>query len=247
MLELKSLKKSYGALCVTDNLSVAVAQGELRAIIGPNGAGKTSLIAQIAGELRSDSGIILFGGRDITRETAAKRCVSGISRTYQISSLFKTLSVFDNVRIAVQAHKGHSYRFLRDSSREEELIQPAIVAIDKVGLGNKLHERVGSLSHGDQRRLEIAMALAASPQILLLDEPTAGMGAEDSAQIAKLIAQLKGRMSIILIEHDMSTVFALADTITVLVRGRELVTGTPQDVRSNAEVKASYLGDSVDA
>lgn len=247
MLEITGLCKSYGALRVTDHLSINIADGELRAIIGPNGAGKTSLISQIGGELKSDSGAVTFNSHSINALSAPKRCRLGISRTFQISSLFKTLSVVENVRLAAQAHQGHSFRFLADAAKDGRLTEPALAILEKVELAEKVHELALNLSHGDQRRLEIAMALVQRPKLLLLDEPTAGMGANDSANMARLIAGLKGNMSIVLVEHDMSTVFAVADTITVLVNGREIFTDVPSNVRSSTEVQVSYLGDSDDA
>lgn len=243
MLEIKSLCKAYGALKVTDNISMRVETGELRAIIGPNGAGKTSLLTQLAGELAPDSGHILVDGRDITAETGAWRCRSGVARTYQITSLLTSFSAIDNVRIAAQGVRGRSFSFLAPMRAEQDLTDAAMQALELVGLGRHAHIQVDELAYGEQRQLEIAMGLVSNPRILLLDEPTAGMGAEDSARIVALIRSLKGRITIVLVEHDMNTVFGLADKISVLVQGREIVCGTPDEVRGHPEVRAHYLGE----
>jgi branched-chain amino acid transport system ATP-binding protein len=247
MLEIRNLHKAFGALKVTDDLSLTVADGELRAVIGPNGAGKTSLLAQIAGELAPDRGQILFGERDVTALSTPKRRREGISRTYQIPSLLRGFSALDNARLAVQPHAGHSFRFYRDAREESGLTEPALALLRRVGLEGRAHVVAGRLAHGEQRQLELAMALAGDPRLLLLDEPTAGMGAEDCARMTALIASIKGWTSIILVEHDMQTVFAVADRVTVLVNGGEILTGTPAEVRASEEVRTSYLGDDADA
>jgi branched-chain amino acid transport system ATP-binding protein len=247
MLELQRLNKSFGALAVTQNLDLTVSEGELRAIIGPNGAGKTSLLAQIAGELAPDSGQIILRGENITSLSTPARCRAGIGRTYQISSVLRGFSTLDNVRLALQAHDGHSYRFFRDARRDRRTTAQSLSMLSRAGLEAKADVLAQHLAHGEQRQLEIAMALSSEPDLLLLDEPTAGMGRADSDRITGLIAELKGSTSIILVEHDMRAVFALADRITVLVGGRELMTGEPAEVRANASVRASYLGQSGDA
>jgi branched-chain amino acid transport system ATP-binding protein len=247
MLELQRLNKSFGALAVTQDLDLTVSEGELRAIIGPNGAGKTSLLAQIAGELAPDSGQIILRGENITSLSTPARCRSGIGRTYQISSVLRGFSTLDNVRLALQAHDGHSYRFFRDARRDRRTTAQSLSMLSRAGLEAKADVLAQHLAHGEQRQLEIAMALASEPDLLLLDEPTAGMGRADSDRITGLIAALKGSTSIILVEHDMRAVFALADLITVLVGGRELMTGAPAEVRANDTVRASYLGQNGDA
>lgn len=243
MLETRKLCKSYGALTVTDAINLQIAAGELRAIIGPNGAGKTSLLTQLAGETRPDSGAIMLKGRDITTLPANQRCRLGIARTYQITSLLKSFSALDNVRIAAQGVDGHSFHFLKAMRKETELNRRAMQALDDVGLLAQRDTPADTLAYGEQRQLEIAMALVSQPRLLLLDEPTAGMGAEDSTRIADLIRSLKGKLTMILVEHDMNTVFSLADNISVLVQGRELICGAPEHIRGNADVRTHYLGE----
>lgn len=244
MLETRKLCKSYGALKVTDSVDLRVEPGELLAIIGPNGAGKTSLLTQLAGETRPDSGAILLAGDDVTALPANRRCRLGVARTYQITSLLKSFSALDNVRIAAQGVDGHSFRFLRPLRGEADLTRRAMQALDDVGLLGQRDVPADVLAYGEQRQLEIAMALVSRPRLLLLDEPTAGMGSDDSAHIASLIRSLKGKLTMILVEHDMNTVFGLADRISVLVQGRELICGTPDVIRGNADVRTHYLGDS---
>lgn len=243
MLETRDLCKTYGALQVTDSLNMRVEQGELRAVIGPNGAGKTTLLAQLAGELPPSSGRIYLDGLDVTRESVSRRCRRGIARTYQLTSLLKSFSTIDNVRVAVQGVDGHSFSFLRAMRSEQALIDRAVEALDSVGLLSRCDVAADELGYGEQRQLEIAMALATRPRLLLLDEPTAGMGADDSARIMELIRGLKGTMTIVLVEHDMKAVFGLADRITVLAQGREIVSGTVDEVRGNALVREHYLGE----
>ncbi len=242
MLETRSLCKAYGALKVTDSVDLRVDTGELRAIIGPNGAGKTSLLAQLAGELMPDSGSIVLDGQEITRQPSYWRCRNGVARTYQITSLLKSFSAIDNVRIAAQGVDGNSYRFLRPMRNEPILTDKSLDALDAVGLLDQQDVPADELAYGEQRQLEIAMALVSRPKLLLLDEPTAGMGADDSIRIVELIRSLKGKLTMVLVEHDMNTVFGLADRISVLVHGKELICGTPDKVRGNPEVRTHYLG-----
>ena len=242
MIETRDLCKRYGALQVTDSLNLKVAPGELRALIGPNGAGKTTLLAQLAGELPSSSGRIFLDGVDVTGESVSRRCKRGIARTYQLTSLLKSFSAIDNVRIAVQGVDGHSFHFLRPMRAERELTQRAVQALDSVGLLPRRDIAADELGYGEQRQLEIAMALATRPRLLLLDEPTAGMGSDDSARILELIRGLKGTMTIMLVEHDMKAVFGLADRISVLAQGREIACGTVDQVRASALVREHYLG-----
>jgi branched-chain amino acid transport system ATP-binding protein len=243
MLETRALCKTYGALTVSESLNLKVAEGELRAVIGPNGAGKTTLLAQLAGELPPSSGRIFLDGVDVTRDSVSRRCRRGIARTYQLTSLLKSFSTIDNVRVAVQGVDGHSFSFVRPMRAERALTDRALEALDCVGLLSRRDVAADELGYGEQRQLEIAMALATRPRLLLLDEPTAGMGAEDSLRIMELVRGLKGTMTIVLVEHDMKTVFGLADRISVLAQGREIVCGTVDEVRGNALVREHYLGE----
>jgi branched-chain amino acid transport system ATP-binding protein len=243
MLETRDLYKHFGGLVATDHVSLSIREGELHAVIGPNGAGKTTLIAQLAGELRPDGGAILFDGKDVTRTPVQRRAASGLARSFQITSVFPSFSALANVALAVQAHAGHSFRFWRRAARDAALTGPARDALELVGLGSRAEVPAELLSHGEQRQLEIAMALATRPRMLLLDEPMAGMGPAEGASMVDLLRKLKGRYTILLIEHDMDAVFALADWITVLVHGAVIATGTPEEIRYDAEVRRAYLGE----
>ena len=243
LLRVDNLVRRFGGIMATDNLSLEVPRGELHAIIGPNGAGKTTLISQLTGQLTPNSGTIHFAGRDVTGLPSYRRSRLGLARSFQITSLFSEFTALDNVALAVQAHRGHSFRFWRDARREEELRQPAQAALARVGLQQRAGVRVARLSHGEHRQLEIAMALVAEPRLLLLDEPMAGMGPEESARMVEMLRQLKGSMTVLLIEHDMEAVFALADRLTVLVYGRIIASGDPEAVRADAAVRQAYLGE----
>jgi len=243
LLRVDNLVKRFGGLVATDNLTLDIAPGEVHAVIGPNGAGKSTLIAQLSGDLRPDSGAILFAGRDVTRLSTAARARRGFARSFQITSIFRDFTAEDNVAMAVQAHDGHSFRFWRPARRDPALREPAGAVLERVGLGDRRHRIAGELAHGEQRQLELAMALATAPALLLLDEPMAGMGLEESRDMVALLAGLKGDMAILLVEHDMDAVFALADRITVLVNGRAVATGTPQAIRADAQVRRAYLGE----
>jgi len=221
---------------------MAVEAGEIYAVIGPNGAGKTTLIAQLAGALQPNAGRILFDGRNITRLPPHARARLGLARTFQITSIFHEFTALDNVALAVQAHDGHSFRFWREARGERRLREPARAALDRVGLADRADVTARYLSHGEHRQLEIAMTLATAPRMLLLDEPMAGMGADESARMVETLMSLKGGQTILLIEHDMDAVFALADRITVLVYGRAIATGTPDEIRANDAVRTAYLG-----
>ncbi len=245
LLEVDSLVKRFGGLVATDRFSLALPEGELHAVIGPNGAGKTTLLAQLAGELAADEGTIRFAGSDVTRLSVHARARRGLARSFQITSIFREFTALDNVALAVQAHAGHSFRFWRRARAEAALYEPAAAVLAQVGLAARAQVPAATLAHGEQRALEIAMALAARPRLLLLDEPMAGMGPEDSARMVRLLGSLKGKLTILLVEHDMDAVFALADRITVLVYGRAIATGAPQAIRSNAEVRQAYLGEEV--
>ncbi len=243
LLEVRGLNKHFGGVVATDNFDLAVEVGEIHAVIGPNGAGKTTLIAQLAGALASDSGTIRFDGQDITHAPVHARSARGLARSFQITSVFHEFTVLDNVALAVQAHDGHSFRFWADAGLDETLRGPAHAALDRVGLAGREKIVARTMSHGEHRQLEIAMALATAPKMLLLDEPMAGMGLEESRRMVELLQSLKGDQTILLIEHDMDAVVALADRITVLVYGRAIATGTPGEIRLNREVRAAYLGE----
>jgi branched-chain amino acid transport system ATP-binding protein len=243
LLRVENLVRRFGGILATDNLSLDVNSGELHAIIGPNGAGKTTLISQLTGQLLPNSGSIHFAGHDITRMPAYRRSGLGVARSFQITSLLPDFSVIDNVALAAQAHDGHSFHFWRNARKETRLRETARAALDRVGLGARAETLVSKLSHGEQRELELAVALATRPQMLLLDEPMAGLGPTESARMVKLLQELRREVTIVLVEHDMDAVFALADRITVLVYGRIIASGAPAAIRANEEVKRAYLGD----
>lgn len=243
LLIIENMVKRYGGLLATDALSLTVREGELHAIIGPNGAGKTTLIKQLTGEIHSDSGSVTFAGRQIRRMSEPARSHLGLARSFQITSLFQNFTVLENITLAVQAHHGHSFRFWRPASKTALLVEPALETLRQMGLDAKKDTIVSALSHGEQRQLEIAVALATKPKMLLLDEPMAGMSVEDSANLVGILKTLKAQYSILLIEHDMDAVFSLADRITVLVYGKAIATGTPEEIRQNPEVRHAYLGE----
>jgi branched-chain amino acid transport system ATP-binding protein len=243
VLEAVGLYKSFGGVHATDDLHLSVQAGELHAVIGPNGAGKTTLISQLCGWQYPDRGIIRFNGRDITRMPAHRRAQLGMARSFQITSLIMDLSVRDNVALAVQATEGSSFRFVRAARSEQHIQQQALQNLALVGLEEKADLAAAALSHGEHRRVEMAMALASKAPLLLLDEPMAGLGAEEGVKMVELLQGLKGQRTMVLIEHDMDAVFALADRISVLVAGHIIATDTPQAIRTNAQVLAAYLGE----
>ena len=243
LLQVGHLAKRFGGIVATDDVAFNVKKGELHAVIGPNGAGKTTLIAQLSGQLRPDSGRVRFAGNDITALPVHRRSALGLARSFQITSLFLDFSVLDNVALAVQAHAGHSFRFWRNARSEKDLRAPARTALARVGLSERADMPASALSHGEHRQLELAMALAGSPRLLLLDEPMAGLGPEESARMVAMLRALKSEVTILLVEHDMEVVFALADRITVLVYGRVIVSGAPADIRANRQVRDAYLGE----
>jgi branched-chain amino acid transport system ATP-binding protein len=243
LLRVENLVRRFGGLVATDNLSLEVAPGELHAIIGPNGAGKTTLISQLTGQLMPNSGAIHFAGQDITGLPSYKRSGLGLARSFQITSLLRDFTAADNVALAAQAHAGHSYRFWANARKERPLREAAHAALARVGLGKRADVLVSELSHGEQRELELAVALATKPQLLLLDEPMAGLGVTESQRMVALLKELRKEVTIVLVEHDMEAVFALADRITVLVYGRVIASGAPDEIRANEEVKRAYLGD----
>jgi branched-chain amino acid transport system ATP-binding protein len=243
LLQVEHLTKRFGGITASDDITMDVADRELHAVIGPNGAGKTTLLGQLTGELAANSGTIRFAGTDITTVAAWQRSALGLARSFQVTSLFLDFTAIDNAALAVQAHAGHSFRFWRDARREPGLRRPARDALDRVGLGERADVLAASLSHGEQRQLEIAMAIATRPRMLLLDEPMAGMGPDESARLVAMLRELRREVAILLVEHDMEAVFALADRITVLVYGRVIASGTPEAIRANAEVRRAYLGE----
>ncbi|MEC9296374.1 MAG: ABC transporter ATP-binding protein [SAR324 cluster bacterium] len=243
MLKVNSLVKSFGGLLATDNLSFEVDAGKLHAVIGPNGAGKTTLISQITGETKPDSGTVIFDGDDISDVPVHLRSARGLARSFQITNIFPDMTTWDNVALAVQAQAGHSFHFWKDARKDPLLREPALVFLEQVGLAKRAGIVAGQLSHGEHRQLEIAMALATRPKMLLLDEPMAGMGPEESKAMVDILQGLKQKLTILLIEHDMDVVFTLADQITVLVYGRGIATDSPEAIRNHPEVQAAYLGE----
>jgi len=243
LLRVKDLVRRFGGITATDNVSLDVAKSELHAVIGPNGAGKTTLISQLTGHLTPNAGSVSLAGRDITHMPAHRRCALGLARSFQITSLLLDFTAADNVALAAQAHHGHSFRFFGDVRKEAGLRDAAQAALQRVGLAERANVLVSKLSHGEQRELELAVALATKPQLLLLDEPMAGLGVTESARMVKLLQELRKEVTIVLVEHDMEAVFALADRITVLVYGRVIASGSPAEIRQNEEVKRAYLGD----
>jgi branched-chain amino acid transport system ATP-binding protein len=243
LLSVQNLSKSYGALKVTQHVSLDVHEGQIHAIIGPNGAGKTTLISQLSGQLRSDSGRVVYAGEDITRLDMAGRVRLGLARSFQLTTLLPCFSVLENVALAVQAREGSSFRFLRPAASEQALNDQAMGCLADVGLSDRARQLAGSLSHGEKRQLELAVALATRPRLLLLDEPLAGTGHEEAAHLVALFGRLKDRVTMVLIEHDMNAVFALADTVSVLVYGQIVASGNPVDVRADPKVRTAYLGE----
>jgi branched-chain amino acid transport system ATP-binding protein len=245
LLQVDGLVKRFGGLVATDHAQLSVLPGEVHALIGPNGAGKTTLIQQIAGALAPDAGQVLFDGADITGLAMHQRVLRGLARSYQITSIFKRLSVLDNVALAVQARDGHNLRFWRPARAERQRYDEAAALVAQVGLGPRLHVLAGALAHGEQRQLELGLTLATRPRLLLLDEPMAGMGPDESQRMVTLLLSLRQHCTLLLVEHDMGAVFRLADRISVLVFGRVIACGTPDEIRRHPEVQRAYLGDEV--
>ncbi len=243
LLRIESLCKSFGAVKACHDLSLEVHAGEIHALIGPNGAGKTTLLNQIAGDLTPDSGQIFLAGQDITHLPLYRRAHLGLARSYQITSVFANLSVEENMLLAIQAHHGHSFRFWGRGLKDPQLLAELGPALETVGLSERAETIAGNLSHGEKKQLEVGMALACKPQLLLLDEPMAGMGPGGSIELSKLIYKLKKEMTILLVEHDMEAIFSLADRITVLVYGEVVATGSVEEIRSNPAVRQAYLGE----
>jgi branched-chain amino acid transport system ATP-binding protein len=243
LLRVDNLVRRFGGIVATDHVCLDVAKGEIHAIIGPNGAGKTTLISQLTGHLTPHAGSVYLAGRDITAMPAYRRCALGLARSFQITSLLPDFTAADNVALAAQAHDGSSFRFFGNARKERGLRDAAHAALARVGIEDRADVPVARLSHGEQRQLEFAVALATRPQLLLLDEPMAGLGVTESAAMVKLLAELRREVSIVLVEHDMEAVFALADRISVLVYGRIIASGRPDQIRANDEVRRAYLGD----
>jgi branched-chain amino acid transport system ATP-binding protein len=243
LLHVQELTKRFGGLTATDGAQLAVRAGEIHALIGPNGAGKTTLVQQLAGALAPDAGRIVFDGTDVTHLPQHRRVLRGLARSYQITTVFKRLSVHDNLALAVQARQPHPLAFWRPARRDAARYEAAAALAARVGLRDHLAQPAGALSHGAQRQLEVGLALATRPRLLLLDEPMAGMGAEESERMVGLLASLRAEVTILLVEHDMDAVFRLADTISTLVAGRVIASGAPAAIRDHAEVRRAYLGD----
>lgn len=243
LLEIDGLRKAFGQVTATDNVTLDIVAGETHALIGPNGAGKTTLVGQLTGEITPDAGNIRFAGRDITSLATADRARLGLARSFQITSIFPTFTAEGNVALAVQATEPHSFRFWRPAEKVARLYEPARQLLADVGLASSGHQIAARMSHGQHRQIEIGMALATRPAMLLLDEPMAGLGIEESRAMSALLASIKGHFTILLIEHDMDVVFQLADRISVLVGGRIIATGAPEEIRNNPDVRTAYLGD----
>ena len=243
LLQVEGLTKRFGGVVAADSIALDLAPGEFHAVIGPNGAGKSTLVALLCGEITPEGGVIRFDGADITRLPADRRSRLGLARSFQITSLFPDFTALDNVALAVQAHAGHSFHFWEPARRDPRLREPAAATLAAVGLGTRGETRVDRLSHGEHRQLEIAVALASKPRLLLLDEPMAGLGPDETMRMTALLRTLKSTVTILLIEHDMETVFALADRITVLVYGRVIASGDPATIRSDPAVREAYLGE----
>jgi branched-chain amino acid transport system ATP-binding protein len=243
VLELKNVTKRFGGVLATDDVTLDVRRGEIHALIGPNGAGKTTLIAQIAGDLGSDGGSIAFEGDDLTRAAQHERVRAGLARSYQITSIFKRHTVLDNLALAVQARSGSSFSFWRPVAGETALAEEARAIAAEIGLSGRESAVAATLAHGEQRALEVGLALATRPRLVLLDEPMAGMGPEESENMIALLGRIRARITILLVEHDMDAVFRLADRVSVLVSGRVIASGAPAAIRAHPEVRKAYLGE----
>lgn len=243
LLEIQNLSKSYGAVTATKNLSLRVERGSIHALIGPNGAGKTSLVNQLTGDIMPDEGNILYNSKDITNLKDYQRTRLGIARSFQITHIFTHLSVAENMALAIHATQGHCFRFWRNALTTRTMASKLKAALERVGLLDRADSPAHELSHGEKRQLEVGMALNGEPELLILDEPMAGMGPGGTVELAKLIEELKGSLTILLVEHDMDVVFSLADMVTVLVYGENILTATPGEVQMNEKVRLAYLGE----
>ncbi len=247
LLRAERLSRRFGALAAVCEVSLELLDGECHAVIGPNGAGKTTLLALLAGEITPDAGTVRLQGEDVTRLGPAGRARRGLARTFQITQLCPEFSARRNVMLAVQARLGRPFHFLRRAETLSALSAHADAALVSAGLIDRAHVAAGRLSHGEQRQLELAVALAARPRVLLLDEPAAGLGPAETEELVARLAALKGRLAMLLVEHDMDTVFRLADRITVLAEGRVIAAGAPAAIRADRSVREAYLGEMVDA
>ncbi|MEM7194173.1 MAG: ABC transporter ATP-binding protein [Pseudomonadota bacterium] len=243
LLSVKNLSKSFGAVQAVENVDLDLSPNSIHAIIGPNGAGKTTLLSTLSGELLADKGSIVFQDTEISRLGFARRAQLGLARSFQITSVILPMSLLENVALAVQSVLGHSYRFWSAAMEDSTIKVSAMEALTLVGLDSRANLPASAVSHGEQRQLELAMALAMKPKCLLLDEPMAGMGVEESAKMVELLSSLKHSNAMLLIEHDMDAVFSLADKISVLVNGCIAASGEPAEIRNNPEVQKAYLGD----
>ena len=247
ILELENLSKRFGAVVASDDVTLDLRPGEIHALIGPNGAGKSTVIKQIAGEVRQDKGSIRFAGRTIDRLDVSARARLGLARTFQVSSCAPEFSALQNVMLAIQSVERKTFRFVKPALRDRALVEPAMSYLERLLLDDRADVRASELSHGERRALEIAIALALRPKAFLLDEPMAGMGPENTKKLVKILDRLRAEAPILLVEHDMDAVFALADRISVIVYGRIIASGTADEIRGNAEVRRAYLGDEDDA
>jgi branched-chain amino acid transport system ATP-binding protein len=247
LLAVRGLTKRFSGLTATDRLDLDVADGECHALIGPNGAGKSTLVAQLAGELRPDAGSIHFAGNDMVRLSVPRRVRRGLVRSFQVTSVLPEYTALENVALVVQVRQGHAFRFWADARRDLPVRDEARDVLARIGLAARADIRAEDLSHGEQRQLELAIALATKPRLLLLDEPMAGLGPVESREMTEILRALKGSIAILLVEHDMEAVFALADRVTVLVYGHPIATGSPAEIRANPDVLATYLGDALEA
>ncbi len=240
LLEVRGLSKAFLGIKANDDVHLNIRHGEVHGLIGPNGAGKTTAISLLSGEVRPDSGQVLLDGKDITHLSAWRRIHRGLARSYQISRIFPDMTVLENVQVSLQIARGHSFRFLAPAFKFR--VDEGMAMLEKLGLEDRAHDQASSLAHGLRRELELAVILARQPKMLLLDEPMAGMGKSESMRITKLLEQLRGQVTMLLVEHDMDVVFRLADRISVLVQGHVIATGSPEEIANNAQVRAAYLG-----
>lgn len=243
LLKITGLNKYFGGIVATENVNLDVERGIIHAVIGPNGAGKTTLIAQLSGQLKPDSGDIEFDGHSIVRESVASRARLGLARSFQITSVVMPMTLLENVMLAVQGGSGHSFGFWSPVRHDRAMEDAALASLAEVGLEDRAGHTAANVSHGEQRQLEVAMALAMKPRMLLLDEPMAGMGKEEGARMVDILNRLRGDMTILLVEHDMDAVFSLADRLSVMLNGHVIATDTVENIRENHEVQKAYLGD----
>mgnify|MGYP003643113722 CR=1 FL=1 len=242
LLRVSGLHKHFGGIYATDDLNLNVEQGQIHAVIGPNGAGKTTLLAQLSGQIRPDSGDIEFAGQSIVDYSMARRARAGLARSFQITSVVLPMTLLENVMLAVQGSSGHSFRFWAPVKHDSSLKQAAMTSLAEVGLDDRAGRTAANVSHGEQRQLEVAMALAMKPRMLLLDEPMAGMGKEEGSMMVEILKRLKGEVTILLVEHDMDAVFSLADQLSVMVNGHIIATDSVENIRRNEAVQKAYLG-----